>query len=88
MKKNTEMLLTNSVLRVQSHSTALTNFLSFFRKRQNFLSKVQILIAFIFAFALNFCTGIPAFASTKSVEYVYRSADSNGNVVSQTRTAR
>lgn len=42
--------------------------------------------AFILAFALIVCTCIPAFATT-SLQYVYRSADSNGNVISQTRTA-
>ena len=42
--------------------------------------------AFILAFALIAFSGVPAFAAD-SVEYVERSVDVNGNVVSQTRTA-
>ena len=42
--------------------------------------------AFILAFALIAFSGVPAFAAY-SVEYVERSVDANGNVVSQTRTA-
>ena len=40
----------------------------------------------ILAFALIAFSGVPAFAAD-SVEYVERSVDANGNVVSQTRTA-
>ena len=61
--------------------------MSFSGRGQKFLPKVQFFIAFVLAFALIVCTGIPAFASTTSVEYLYRSADSSGNVISQTRTA-
>ena len=42
--------------------------------------------AFILAFALIAFSGVPAFAAD-SVEYVERSVDANGNVISQTRTA-
>lgn len=41
--------------------------------------------AFILAFALIAFSGVPAFAA--SIQYLYRTADSKGNVVSQTRTA-
>ena len=41
--------------------------------------------AFILAFALIAFSSVPAFAAT-SVQYLYRTADSKGNVVSQTRT--
>lgn len=41
--------------------------------------------AFILAFALIAFSGVPAFAA--GIQYLYRTADSKGNVVSQTRTA-
>ena len=66
--------------------TSRKTFLSFSDRRQKFLSKVQFSIAFILAFALIVCSGIPTFAAD-SVEYVERSVDANGNVVSTTKTA-
>ena len=65
--------------------TSRKNFLSFYDMRQKFLSKVQFSIAFILAFALIVCSGIPVFADD-SVAYVERSVDANGNVVSTTKT--
>ena len=65
--------------------TSRKTFLSFSDRRQKFLSKVQFSIAFILAFALIVCSGIPAFAAD-SVEYVERSVDADGNVVSTTKT--
>lgn len=50
--------------------------------------KAQFYVAFILVFALIVCSGIPTFAARiASVEYVERSVDANGNVISTTKTA-